>query len=83
MWASERGHQPVVQKLLASGAGVNLQNSEGYTPLMLAVKRGRTETVKTLLSSGADIGIQGFDRKSAIDLAVEYERKALLPLLHP
>ena len=83
MWASERGHQPVVQKLLASGAGVNLQNSEGYTPLMLAVKRGRTETVKTLLSSGADIGIQGFDRKSAIDLAIEYERKALLPLLHP
>ena len=83
MWASERGHQQVVQKLLASGAGVNLQNSEGYTPLMLAVKRGRTETVKTLLSSGADIGIQGFDRKSAIDLAFEFERKALLPLLHP
>ncbi len=83
MWASERGYQPVVQKLLASGAGVNLQNSEGYTPLMLAVKRGRTETVKTLLSSGADIGIQSFDRKNAVDLAIEYERKALLPLLHP
>ena len=47
-----------VKKLLKAGANPNLQDENGYTPLMLASEWARTEIVKKLLEYGADPNAQ-------------------------
>lgn len=42
----------------ASDSELNEQDSEGQTPLLLAVKEGHYNIVKVLLSWGADIAIR-------------------------
>lgn len=52
--ASQRGHNAVVEALLAAGASVD--ESVGLqTPLFLATENGHETVVKTLLAAGADV----------------------------
>ena len=48
-------HVDVVQKLLKAGIDVNKADSQGYTPLMQAVKTRRLAAVKVLLDANADV----------------------------
>lgn len=48
------GHMEISQKLLASGADVNLQCSDGHTPLLMATWGNQVEMVKDLLQRQAD-----------------------------
>lgn len=55
--AAVRGHDEVVQLLLAHHADVNIPDLGGNTPLLHAAMRGRTATVRLLIARGADVNI--------------------------
>ena len=59
-------------------------DSNGYTPLMIAVVTGNIDIVKILLMYGANIYIEtniGYFRKTAIDLADDKKQEEILQLL--
>lgn len=50
----------ILEFLLSSGADINAQNLEGWTPLHLAVKKGSLDIVDALLSAGSpNLDLQG------------------------
>lgn len=50
MLAVSHGREEVVRLLLATGADVNVQDSDGSTALMCAAEHGHTSIVKLLLA---------------------------------
>lgn len=81
--AAENCCPKVVDKLVTSGANINLQDSQGWTPLMLALdsdmqdsiqnsKPVALKTTEVLLKHGADKTITSNDGTSFINLAQEY-----------
>jgi len=61
----------VEKKLVKAGAGLNVQDNEGNTPLLIACKRGGEKKVRYLLKAGADCTIRNSKGESAMDIAVE------------
>ena len=49
------GDGAAVQRLIRSGADVNVANRYGVTPLLLAAQRGRGDLIDTLLKAGANV----------------------------
>lgn len=47
------GQEPIIRKLLAGKADINLATGAGQTPLMLAMANGRDGAVRILVESGA------------------------------
>jgi ankyrin repeat protein len=47
------GEFNMVKNLVTNGAKINVYNSDGYTPLLLATRNGNTEVVKYLVDNGA------------------------------
>jgi ankyrin repeat protein len=68
--AAQEGHIDVVKALLANGADINAQNSDGDTALIFAVRGGHIDVVKALLDKGADINAKNSDGDTALILAV-------------
>ena len=70
--------------LIEKGAGVNYQNYNGTTALMLACKKCNKDITKLLLSSGANPDIKDKDNKTALDYAIssEYDEKALSEVIN-
>src|SRR5262245_30707515 len=56
MWGAPRPE--VVKALLASGAEVNAQASNGWSPIVAAARYGQVESVRLLLAAGADTKTQ-------------------------
>jgi hypothetical protein len=52
--------------LLERDAGIDAQDMDGNTPLMLAVMSADTAAVELLLEKGADVSIQNRDGKTAL-----------------
>ena len=68
--ASMKNTTPVIMDLLVkSGADVNAQDAEGFTPLHMAAIHGNLEIVKKLVDLGADVNIVTTDGKTAAELA--------------
>jgi hypothetical protein len=63
-----------VKLLINSGANLNIQNNDGETALMLALKYSdkysSLETVKLLINSGAKLDIQNKDGDTALMLCI-------------
>ena len=57
MGAASRGHNVIVERLLAAGAKVHLKDEYGNTALKWAVRRGRAGVVKRLLAAGAKVNL--------------------------
>jgi ankyrin repeat protein len=53
--AAEGGDAATVQSLLQQGACLSARTSQGWSPLILAVKRGDVEMTKRLVEAGADV----------------------------
>jgi ankyrin repeat protein len=53
MAAARAGHNDTVKFLIASGANVNVKDTDGETALLLARKHGHNETVRILQQAGA------------------------------
>lgn len=54
--AAHEGNLPMVSLLLEFGANVELSNSQGCTPLMLASARGHCDVVRQLVAAGSLLG---------------------------
>jgi len=61
--ASSSGGTVMVKLLLDSGAQIDAQDREGYTPLHLAVMQERLEVVVHLVKMGADVNAMASKRK--------------------
>lgn len=69
-WASFNGRCDVVQALVEEyGLPINWQNSEGETPLSLAVRGEHQETVLYLLERGANPNISNFKGETPLHMA--------------
>ncbi|HUU20210.1 MAG TPA: ankyrin repeat domain-containing protein [Sedimentisphaerales bacterium] len=53
---------------------INVQESEGFTPLHLASSKGHIEIVEFLLNHGADIELEIFNGETPLMLAAQYAR---------
>lgn len=71
------------RKLLENGANVNAKDSEGWTPLMYAVRyQNNTQLVKLLLDHGANVDIKNNYNISAVTIAAKYsENPEIVSLL--
>lgn len=64
--AAKTGNTDVIHEFLKHGFPVNLQNSQGFTPLMMAAYYGQKEVVSILLSQGADRCIRDHKGNTAL-----------------
>ena len=68
--ASEIINEPeIIDLLVKSGANVNAQDAEGFTPLYMAAIHGNLKIVKKLVDLEADVNIITTDGKNAAELA--------------
>ena len=68
--ASEQINEPeIIDLLVKSGANVNAQDAEGFTPLHMAAIHGNLKIVKKLVDLEADVNIVTTDGKNAAELA--------------
>jgi hypothetical protein len=70
--AAASGYADVMQLLLRYGGDVNIANSRGWTPLMLACQRNRQEALAVLLGAAAraDLALLNRDGDSALTIAL-------------
>jgi ankyrin repeat protein len=82
--ASGNGHNEVVKTLKSEGADVNVEDTYGNFPLLLAVRFNRIEVVKALIDLGADINKNNRHGEFPLLLAARFNRievvKALIDL---
>lgn len=83
MHAIKTSNDWACKKLLASGANVNARDSEGWTPLMYAVRyQNNTDLVKLLLEHGANVNTKNNYNVSAVAIAAKYsENPEIVSLL--
>ena len=68
--ASKENNEPeIIDLLVKSGANVNAQDAEGFTPLHMATIHGNLKIVKKLVDLEADVDIVTTDGKNAVELA--------------
>ena len=72
-WAAQKNHSEMIRLLLEAGAGIDLANRSGYTPLMHAAESGSTDAAKTLLEAGADVGAKNRRGRTALDIANAFD----------
>lgn len=56
--AAEDGKTDTIKNLINNGANINVQDSDGRTPIMIATYNNDVETAKILIEAGADVNIQ-------------------------
>ena len=75
------GQEAMVRMLLQRGASVNLQDSVGFTALMLAALHCHTTVVQALLDAKADASLQANGGSTALMLAEHNKHTATAQLL--
>jgi ankyrin repeat protein len=81
--ASVSGSSEFVEALLDAGAGVNVQEARGMTPLMLAVATDRQnlEVIRMLIGKGADVNLKSRDGETALDWARKFGGQPAIEML--
>jgi ankyrin repeat protein len=84
LYASQRGHNGIINQLLAFGVDINIKGNYNdllQTPLMCAVGCGHLETVRLLIQNGASLKLTDHDGKTALDHARELNQFEIVKLL--
>lgn len=80
--AVHKNQLPVVEKLIAVGADLNLKPSHGYNLLLSAIHNGHEEMALLLIQSGKlDLNYNWRNGKAAIHFAIEMKMEKLLEAL--
>jgi len=81
--AAERGDLEAACSLIAQGADVNLEDGEGWTPLMWAALKGHPAVMKALLDSGAEVDLPdgGANGWTALMFALHHDQHEAVRLL--
>lgn len=79
--ATRKEDEKIIQKLINSGADVNLANNLGYTPLIYASAEGYEEIVEILLKANADVHRELVKGGSAIYWAKERGHERIVKML--
>ena len=75
------GHLDVCRYLLESGAKLDCNNKDNFTPLMMAVWKGQNEILQFLIDKGANIFVKDMQDKNVLHLAIEEDNNETLQLL--
>lgn len=67
--AIEFGKTETVKRLLAMGAGVEVKDEDGKTPLVLAIQENRVDVMRLLLSRKADVNVRSKDGRTVAHFA--------------
>lgn len=78
-----KGHQPVVELLLARGAAVNAQDNQGRTPLHAAAFKGHKELAVLLVSHGADVNLKDNDKYTPAQVAFTSKHEDVADAIEP
>ena len=85
-YAAAEGLTSVVKCLIDHGVDLNMRDSRGMTPLMLAVINGHGETLRLLLAACANINLMDTENRTALDHATDAGQHRrdmyLLAILH-
>jgi hypothetical protein len=79
--AAFNGRTDAVTELLNRQADVNVQNTEGHTPLYDSIRSGNIEVIRTLLEHGADMTIPTQTGDTPFKAAMQAQRADILELL--
>lgn len=79
--AAKSGNHAEAEKLIKSGADVNQQDEQGWTPLNFASGRGDLAMVKLLVDGGADIFKVGRDQRTPYMIALAAGRVSVVKYL--
>lgn len=69
LWAAEHGDLTLARQAVNNGADLNQRNTQGYTPLMLAVFDQNLGLVQYLVEAGADVWATIDGRQTAYTIA--------------
>ena len=67
--------------LIEHGAGVNVTDERGWTPLHFAAMHGRVENAKILINSGAEVNAKDRLGKTPLHWAASREKKEMVAYL--
>uniref|UniRef100_A0ABI8A2S8 Death domain-containing protein n=1 Tax=Felis catus TaxID=9685 RepID=A0ABI8A2S8_FELCA len=81
LWAAERGHIEMIEKLIFLNLHTSEKDKNGETPFFLAVKGGHEECSKVLLTAGSDINIPNKLNISALQIATQNGHTSLVSCL--
>lgn len=83
--ATAVGSEPIVKKLLAAGAEVNAQASDGFSPLHLASQNGNVAVARVLLDAGCNVdpeaAFEEYRHVTPLHLAVRQGHNDMVDLL--
>lgn len=68
-WAAYNNRGPAIKLLIARGAGLNLTNLSGFTPVHHAAEAGATDALNILIAAGADLTIPNARGSLPLDTA--------------
>ena len=80
-YAAVENNVEALRYLLAKGAGINLANNTGFTPVHHAAENGSLEALKVLIAAGADINLKTRGGALPIDIAKRRDNKAVVGAL--
>ncbi|RYP17884.1 hypothetical protein DL765_004282 [Monosporascus sp. GIB2] len=79
--AAEKGHEPIIKRLLENCAAMEVVDSKGRTPLSWAATNGHEAVVKLLVDKGANVEAKDNDGQTPLSWAAENGHKAVVKLL--
>lgn len=82
-WSAYLGNEQATLFLLHWANSINSQDTEGLTPLHLAVMGGNPRIVKNLLIKGSNRNTKDKKDRTAYDIAKEMENTVMIKLLKP
>ena len=80
-WAIKKGHVSTVEALIARGANLRNDASQGRSPLIRAAETGQCRVIESLLDGGADVRSANGRGETALSVAIYYEHEAAVELL--
>ncbi|HHH19717.1 MAG TPA: ankyrin repeat domain-containing protein [Campylobacterales bacterium] len=75
------GNRKIVGYILAQDVNINMRNTQGYTPLIVAIQSKNSAMVRYLLQYGADTTVACYQNKTVWDYALRSQSHEIMGLV--